>query len=341
MNPIAILNAGMVTGVGFNAPASCAAIRCGITGFVETRFMFGGEWLIGSPVPFEEQWRGREKLIRMIVPAIQECLAPLEGVRTGDIPLLLCLSEKDRPGRFAGLDMTFLNDVQTRMKQQFHKQSALISNGRQAGVQALYLAREYLTSGCPYCIIAGVDTFLVGPSLAAYDASHRLQTEENSDGFIPGEAAAAVLVAPSRQPGSELCCYGVGFGKEPAPVDSEEPLRADGFAEAIRAAFTDSGLGYEQMDFRITDVSGEQYGFKEASLALLRTMRVRKETFQIWHPADCIGEVGAAIVPIVLGVALAAMRKSYAPGPGVLCHFANDDAQRAAFVMRYQQARAG
>ena len=89
------------------------------------------------------------------------------------------------------------------------------------------------------------------------------------------------------------------------------------------------------LDFRITDNSGEQYYFKESALALSRNLRQRKTAFDIWHPADCIGEVGAAIGPCVLGIALAAARKGYAPGPGVLCHFANDDGERAALMLRY------
>jgi 3-oxoacyl-[acyl-carrier-protein] synthase I len=339
VDPVAILHAGMVTGVGFNAPSTCAAIRCGITGFVETRFMFEGEWLIGCPVPSEENWRGRERLLQMAVPAITECMAGIDRTPPSEIPLLLCVAEDDRPGRLAGLDQTFLHEVQARVGQQFHQQSVLIERGRVGGVEAIDLARRLVANGRPYCILAGVDSLLVGPTLAAYDSKSRIQTAENSNGFIPGEAAAAVLLAPARRIEAELHCSGIGFGTEPASVNSEQPLRADGLVEAIRAAFADSGLGYEQMDFRITDISGEQYGFKEAALAQLRSMRVRKEEFYIWHPADCIGEVGAAIVPVILGVALIAMRKGYAPGPGVLCHCANDDSQRACFVLQYQHER--
>ena len=77
MTAFAVLNSGMVTGVGFNAAATCAAIRCGISGAEETKFMFDGEWLLGCQVPFEDNWRGREKLLRMVVPAIQECAVRL------------------------------------------------------------------------------------------------------------------------------------------------------------------------------------------------------------------------------------------------------------------------
>lgn len=74
-----ILDAGMVTGVGFDAASSCAAIRCGITGFREIRFMFGGEWMLGCEVPFEESYRGREKLLQMVVPSIRECTRDPRG----------------------------------------------------------------------------------------------------------------------------------------------------------------------------------------------------------------------------------------------------------------------
>ena len=84
----------------------------------------------------------------------------------------------------------------------------------------------------------------------------------------------------------------------------------------------------------MTDLSGEQYGFKEASLALSRTLRKRKERFDLWHPADCVGEVGAAIVPCMLGVLLAASAKRYAPGPAVLCHAGNETGERVAMVMK-------
>ena len=60
---------------------------------------------------------------------------------------------------------------------------------------------------------------------------------------------------------------------------------------------------------------------------------MRKEEFDIWHPADCIGEVGAAALPCMLGVALYAMRKRYAPGPAVLAHLGNDDGKRVALVL--------
>jgi len=338
LQSISVIASGMVTGIGLNAPATCAAMRVGISSFAETRFIDkSGEWIIGSCVPLEESWRGIAKLVKMLAPAIRECLESVKGGSTEDIPILLCLSEKSRPGRFSGLEDQVSQELLSELGCRFHKTSTIISQGRVGGVSAIRQAREMiLKNNAPYCIVAGTDTFMVNAALSAYQEKDRLLTITNSNGFIPGEAGAAVLLAPYVQSNKpQLVINGIGFGNEKAHIDSEEPMKADGMVQAVKAALSESKQELGDLDYRITDVNGEQYGFKEASLVLTRLLRKRKEEFDIWHPADCIGEVGAAIVPCVLGVALTAARKGYAPGHGVLCHFGNDDGMRGALVLRY------
>lgn len=336
MSAVAILGAGMVTPVGFDATASCAAMRVGIDGFAETRFMFAGEWLIGAAVPFEERWRGREKHLQMLVPALRECLVQADAVSTGEIPVFLAVAELDRPGRLDDIDDTLLRDAGERLGVAFHPDSAVIAGGRTAGAEALDCARRAVAMGRPRAIVAGVDGFLNGQTLADYEKRRRLLTADNSDGFIPGEAAAAVLIGPASPAGRdlELLCLGIGFAQETATVESGEPLRGDGLAQAFRAALADAGVDWSQVDYQIAALSGEQYGFKEAALAGLKTIRPVKHGFDLWHPGDCIGEIGSAVVPCMLGIAVASARKGYAPGPGVLCHAGDDDGRRAAIALR-------
>lgn len=336
----AVRACGLVTAVGLSAPASCAAIRAGVDGFTETRFMDkGGEWIIGCPVPLEEPWRGREKLIRLVAPAIAECLRAAPGLEPADIVLLLCLSEPDRPGRFADLDLSLIDDVAAFLKVTFHVNSGVVTGGRVGGVDALHATRDLLNNRRQACILAGVDTFLVAPTLRSFEDNYQLLTSQNSDGFIPGEAGAAVLITDAASTGKwlpagpHLLCRGLGFAREKATVLSGEPLRGDGIASAVRDALSEAGLDMSQTDYRMTDTSGEQYRFKEAALAVLRVLRKRRETYEMWHPSDCIGEVGAATVPANLAVALAAVRKGYAPGPRVLGHVGNDGGERGAYVL--------
>ena len=341
MRSLAILGSGMVTGVGLSAPASCAAIRCAIDNFNETRFMDdSGEWIVGSEVPLDQPWRGFEKLVHMAVLAVKECLGHAATARPATIPLLLCVAEPTRPGRMSGLDGELLKRIEKELGVRFHPRSAVIARGRVSIAEALHVASHQITAECPLCIIAGVDSFLSWPTLSVYQSKSRLLTSKNSNGFIPGEAAAAILVGAPRPGVENLICAGIGAGHEPATVDSEEPLRADGMVEAFKQAMADAGCTLADVDYRLVDVNGEQYGFKEAALAMTRTLRDRKELFEIWHPTDCIGEAGAAIGPAILAIALAASRKGYAPGPGALCHFAADSHDRAALVLRYARARS-
>jgi 3-oxoacyl-[acyl-carrier-protein] synthase I len=346
MMPLAVLGSGMMTGVGLSSPATCAAMRAAISGFTETRFINqGGEWVIGCPVPMEPPWRGRAKLAHLVAPAIQECLSFAGNVQPDAIPLLLCIAEKERPGRLEGLDERLLPEILNLLGRRFHPRSNVLARGRVGCAAAVDLARTLIhEEHMPLCLVAGVDSFLVAATLNAYEAKTRLLTSDNSNGFIPGEAGAAVLLGPpntTRQP--ELRCLAIGFGREKATVDSEEPLRADGLVEAYRAMRADGGVTLDDADYRYTDCNGEQYGFKEDRLAISRTVRKLKARFDHLHPADCIGDVGAAVGPCILGLALTAARKKYAPGngqlsppgQGVLCHFSNDAGDRAAMLLRY------
>jgi 3-oxoacyl-[acyl-carrier-protein] synthase-1 len=336
-----IVASGMVTPVGFHAASSCAAIRVGIDGFQETRFEFDGDFIRGGVVSVDDV-ASRDKLAWMAVSAVDQCLTRDPRASREDTAIALCVAELERPGRFPGLDDALLAQVCSRVEQpeRLGAHRKLFQSGTLGAVQALVWADEIFTRGAAdHCVVAGVDSYLSGPTLASFHAAGRLLTAKNSDGFIPGEAAAGVLLSRSSAAPVAVECVGIGWGQEPALPGSGEPLRADGLTQAYRAALQAAGCGFPALDYRLADIAGEQYAFKEAALALLRTMRVRKEAFTIWHPADCVGRVGAASVPLVLGVALAAARKSYSPGPGALCHFTDDTGLRAAAVLRERDTR--
>jgi 3-oxoacyl-[acyl-carrier-protein] synthase-1 len=334
--PLAVLNTGVVSAVGLSAPAACAAIRAKITNPGETRFVDGdGEWIVGCTVPLEEPWSGATKLSTMGAMAIDECLSGVPRREWPAVPLLLCVAEPSRPGRVEGLEDRLARNIGEQLGIRWSDQSAVIAQGRASIGVALQQARKLVyESNLPFVLIAGVDSLLTWPQLCVFERNDRLLTAGNSNGFIPGEGAGAVLVGrPAEKP--QLVCTGIGFGVEKATIDSQEPLRADGLVQALRAALAEAECGLHDLDVRITDVSGEQYYFKEAALALGRVMRQRKEEFDIWHAAECTGEIGAAAGPVALAVADAACRKAYAPGPNILFHAGNDYGERTAAIFSY------
>lgn len=334
--PLAILRTGLVTPVGLSAPASCAAFRGKISNPSETRFIDShGEWIMAHQVPLEQPWRGLTKLAKMAALAIDEVLDGMADAERAKLPLLLCVAEAERPGRMQGLDEELFLQVEKELDLRFAPQSGVVAHGRVAVAVALAQVRKLIEQGvAERVVIAATDSLLSWPTLGHYERAERLLTAQNSNGFMPGEGAGALLVARHDGRADGLLCTGIGFGMERAHIDSEEPLRADGLSAAIKAALADAGCQMQSMDFRITDLSGEHYYFKEAALALSRVLRVRKEEFDIWHPAECTGEAGAASGMTIVAGAWAAARKRYAPGPRVLAHMANDAGQRAALCLQ-------
>ena len=331
--PVVIVGTGLVSSVGLTAPAACAAIRAGVANPTESRFIDStGEIIMAHQVPLERPWRGLTRLTRMAAMAIGECLSEVPREDWARIPLLLCVAERERPGRLDGVDDDLFARIQKELGTEFSQDSMVIPEGRVAAAIALSYARRIIgEKGAPFALIAASDTLLTAATLNVYERDRRLLTPENSNGFMPGESASALLIAPADS-GAGTVCTGIGFGSEQARIDSDEPLRADGLASAHRAALIDARFDIGDLLFRVTDLSGEQYYFKEADLALSRLLRVRQEDPQLWHPAEYTGACGAAIGGICLALVHAAFTKDYAPGPAALLHFSEDAGPRASVV---------
>jgi 3-oxoacyl-[acyl-carrier-protein] synthase-1 len=334
--PLAVLGTGLVTAVGLSAPAACAAIRAKVANPRESRVRdSAGEWIMSCPVPLDEPRDGPARLARMAAMAIEESLEGVPREQWPAVPLLLCVAEADRPGLAAGMPARLLGDIEGELAARFAPQSGVIPLGRAGIASALQRARLWVhEEEAPLVLIAGMDSLLTPAQLTALDSAERLLTSANPDGFVPGEAAGAVLVGRPGAAG-QLVLKGVGTAVEQATLASGEPLRAEGLVRAIRAALAEAGCDLHDLDFRVTDLSGERYYFKEAALAVVRILRQGKEAFDLWHPAECTGEVGAAAGPVAIAVAEAACRKGYAPGHNVLIHLSSDAGERAALVLGF------
>jgi 3-oxoacyl-[acyl-carrier-protein] synthase-1 len=330
--PVAVRSVGMVTSVGLNAPATCAAIRAGVRNMSATRFVVAGdEPLIAAQVPLPKLWRGQRKLVKLLAASVRECTEHLDPEARANLPLLVCLAEQGRPGRPEDMEESILLDLEAETGMEFSRESSgILSLGRVGGLVALAQARVLMADrGFSRVLIAGVDSLLVGRSLAWLQENDRLLTPANSNGFIPGEASACVLLEQDSLQQGELTCVGVGLSQERVTINSEEPFRADGLSRAVSAALAEARIDISDCGLRLTDLSGEHYYFREAALALSRLLR-REGCRELWHPSECIGEVGAAIGPLLLGYAAVAARKRFLPGPRILVQSSGDDGMRAA-----------
>ncbi len=303
MNRLAVKATGMVTAVGFNSPASCAAIRAGVSGVAKANLWDpeSGTHLSAGKVNLPHWWEGLGKLAELVAPAIHECLLAAKPVPREQIPVFLGMAHPARPHRFAGIEDRLLEEVEYRLNVNHNPHSKAIPNERVSGVIALNDVRQIIQSGrAACCIVAGVDSFLQQPVVRAYMGQRRILTSKNPNGFIPGEAGCAVLVTAAGDAArEELQIVGIGAGCEQATIDSDKPLRGDGLAQAVQAALGDAGIEMPETAYRITDANGEHYKFKEASLVKGRLFNKRSpQIYDLWHPSEYLGEIGAAIVPV-------------------------------------------
>jgi 3-oxoacyl-[acyl-carrier-protein] synthase-1 len=337
--PLEITGSGLVTSVGLTSAAAAAAIRAGLSNAELTRFMdWGGEWMAAHVVPLEAP-DPHTKLLTMAATAIEECLRSATREPNINIAMALCLPEASRPGTGHELGVSTIGEVAAMLGTRFSTHSCVITAGRVGGFVALHRARTLMSEGkADAVLVAGVDSYVNWPALSHFEDRYRILTSRNSDGFLPGEAAAAVMVARPKS-GVALRCEGLGFASESATIDTDLPLRADGLVEAIRAAARDADCQPQDFELRISGLSGEQYYFKEAALAMSRLIREPGSEADLWHPADCTGEVGAAAGPLAIAIAATACAKGYASASRILCHLSSDGSERSAAFFSYGMLR--
>ncbi|MCG8429237.1 MAG: hypothetical protein MI754_17945 [Chromatiales bacterium] len=343
--PLSIAGLGMVSCLGFGAEINAMVMRCGYDGFTQTVFNqpYNAEKQIGAPIDTELQ--GSEKMVHMLKAVIQHAIHNLPPYYE-NLPILFCLPEKSVPG-IVNDEETFNNILNRALVDidlgPLHPQSAVFWQQRCGFVSALDLAQQLIYQGDQnYVLIVGLDSLLNRSTIAyyagdLYGEGRRLLGEEYSNGFIPGEAACAVLVSRPNGKQPEVVIASVGEAEEPATIGDENlVMKGQGLSAAINRASESAAIAVHETAFRVASVSGEDYFFTEAALAHYKTLKKKLPSHPLWHPADNVGEVGAAVGGIMIIMTYYAFTKGYAPGNTALCHISNDNRQRGAFIMQYR-----
>ena len=268
---LAIVNVGLVTSVGLNTANACAALRCRLNNFTELDYDDqDNEPVIGAPVPWGDMGSGIEKLAYMAGLALRQVLALYPNLDASNTPLILCSAEKQRIGRITDLDDALFTAIGDQFGHYFHADSVIIRAGQPATTAALKHARELLYDKHHQAVlIVAADTLLNRNTIMGSLEQERLLATDIRAGFIPGEAAGAMLVTrPDKNLDVQLLVFGIGTAKEAATIDSDLPLHANGLTKAIKAGLKEADASAEEIACCIADVSGEEYYFDELALVV-------------------------------------------------------------------------
>lgn len=334
-----ILAVGMACPVGLRAITACAAMRAGINRFAETEYLGNdGQPVMGSYLD-RLGWNlsRRERWIALLSHALRD-LREQHGGENGILehtPMMLAapLESSGRQPSAADVASSLSERLGITLDP---RRLQIVTEGSFGGIRALVGAREWLSqpsSSHRSVIIAAADSLIEARALARLDRERRLPTRDHSDGIIPGEAAASVLIGTDAR-ASLASVLGIGLANEAGRLDNDVPLRGQGIAHAARQALTEAGLQMHDLDFRLSDASGEAYGFKEQVLAISKVLRRNMDDFPLWLSATTIGDTGCAAGLCNLVMAVAAWSRGRAPGPRAIAYASAANGNRAATVLQ-------
>jgi 3-oxoacyl-[acyl-carrier-protein] synthase-1 len=331
---------GMVTPVGMTAAASCAAMRAGVSRIQELSIEPPiTETLMGAYLPYADSGHA-DVFTRLLSLALEEVIAGSSPEEISNASIVVAIPHPARVGRPPDLDRYLLPRLHEALGIELDKErTRVIAMGRESYAHALRLGRRLLhRRSSDRCIVAAVDSLVDETTVGWLYQTRRLKTPDNPDGLYPGEAAVAIELRRSNADDDltgAVHIAGIGFGNEPHGIETGRPSVSEGLTAATVEALSEAGTDFHHVAFRLSDVTGEQYFFRELSNVLTRLQRRHKEEFQLWHCADSIGDTGAASGGVLAAMAAFAFRKGYAPGDVALCHSSDDAAGRASFVLRH------
>jgi 3-oxoacyl-[acyl-carrier-protein] synthase-1 len=200
--------------------------------------------------------------------------------------------------------------------------SRIFPMGRASGILALEAALETLSQNpSAIIVVGGVDTFLDLGRVAALDVEKRILGSRVMDGFIPGEGAAFSVIrdptATVKNPvTSNARIEGAATTLDPGHRYGSSPARGEGLAQAIDKLRASTSIGAVASTF--AGFNGENFEAKLWGVARLRHTDFFSPSMVLQHPADCIGDTGAATGAILMALASFALAEGQRDGPSLI-----------------------
>lgn len=348
---IAVTGLGMITAVGNDARATCAAIRAGIARPRELPSMVvldtetcEESLVVGHPVEgYSEGFALAGAWVRLALGCLDDLArsaslpAPEDATfwaRTG----LLVVTPAHLVRRFgegadddAALRAAYLERLLELWGRPIPPASAALVSGGKAGVVvAVEQARAALTGQvADRVIVLAADSYLDDLSLSWLSEAARLKSEENPVGLAPGEAAAAFLLelepaARRRRARVEAFVSSVAAAREERAFLAGETSQGEALGDAIRRCLLEAGGGSAFDGDLVSDLTGEAWRANELACATVRALDLVRGARWV-HPASSLGDTGAASGVISVCVAARALARGYARGRRALVVASSED----------------
>lgn len=334
---IVITGIGMNTSLG-NAVTACAAARAGLSaarvidGFTVLCNDGSDGEMVGHPTRTAPGFRGLGKALALGLAGLRDLLknsANFETLLSHRMGLCLALPDLEsrvifRSQESSGAERvhapSFGESLCARLAVDVPlgvslKHQKCFERGNAGFGLALTAAMEHLHSGAWHsCVVGAIDSLLEEPTLDWLLDWGRLKTVDKSDGLVPGEAAAFLLLerhdsAIARNAKVMACLDGVEIGREAKSLMLGEPSRGEGLGKAI-SALARKIVGKAAL---MSDQNGEYYRTHELANARLLAGQEHPWLLNagIEYPATSFGDTGAASGALGLGLVARGLSRGY------------------------------
>ena len=330
MNALAIQAVGALTPVGENARATVAGLYMDLRTLRDLAVKRAdGQPMTGAATPIGDALVGGKRLFELASYAFHD--ATREVPDGAEIGLAVCApspdDEPDFPGEFPALCARLASETSLNV---VARASRIFPSGRGAIFEALAFAQSALRAqAAPAMCVLGVDSLVAKPRL------QKLVNDGTAgkEGFVPGEAAAALLLAEKPAVDSLAILAGFGTADEPSLGASPAgPNLGKGLGAAIERAALDAKLPRVPIGFVVHDLPASPAACAELAWAKGCSVLSVPSELRVLSPADSVGEAGAAMGALAL-LALAFLAdKGVVAGPG-LCLLSTEGARRGAAIL--------
>lgn len=343
---IYIAGIGMITPVGANTTMTAAMMQAGESGYTASEYYAkNGEPITMATVPLDALYSldavvdvgnphnlRNDCITRAAIQAIREACGH-SAIRR-PVPLLLALREGQAEAREMNVMQRNLEKncrpwINASNFRRFH-------TGRAGGMEALSFVFRYMAdSQHDYFLVGGCDSYRDYNCLYPLNEMDRLLTPSNRDGFAPGEAAGCLLLTRhlSRalvRNGHCIAMTAPGVADEPGHLYSNEPYRGDGLDQAFKQAL--QGMPDASISAIYSSMNGENHWAKEYGVAYMRSKKYFRDAIVVEHPADSLGDIGAATAPVLIALAAENLWDSRT-ATAHLVYSSSDSAKRGAVVV--------
>lgn len=280
---------------------------------------------------------GPERLVQLADTALREASAVLEQIQPPLIlPIYLGLPEL-RPGFNNGNAEFVRNGLRGLKGLSFEIEDVLIApDGHAAGFKALATAIDRIRKGSiEACFVGGVDSYFQPETMEWLDENRQLASADARSAFVPGEGASFFLLMRAsllQRLGFDSVgiIQDVRLGNEENRIKTDTVCFGEGLADTVLGVVRSMNAPEETISDIFCDLNGERYRGEEWGFVCLRAGEYLHDPTSYRSPADCLGDLGAASMPLFATLSCEAAVKGLANGSRSLMWASSEAGLRGA-----------